>query len=133
MIKRKIKATILLTGILLCIILRGLSFAGQLDDLVAEALKANPDLKAVESRYKAFQAGISQAGSLPDPMVMVGLVNFPRKRLSLNQLEMSGIELGVSQEIPFLQLGKMKQATRQMAEKEKQDYNSLRNYIISQV
>ena len=133
MIKGKIKATILLTGILLCIILRGLSFAGQLDDLVAEALKANPDLKAVESRYKAFQAGISQAGSLPDPMVMVGLVNLPRKSLSLNQMEMSGIELGISQEIPILQLGKMKQVARQEAESQKQSYNSLKNYLISQV
>jgi outer membrane protein TolC len=46
---------------------------------------------------------------------------------------MSGIELGLTQEIPLFKLGLMKKSSRQMAEVEKQSYNTVRNYIISQV
>lgn len=107
--------------------------AAELDQLVNQALQANPDLKSAEARYQAFQAKVAQAGALPDPMLMFGYANVPRTSLALDKMEMSGIELGLSQEIPFLKLGLMKKSTRFMAEKEKQDYNSLKNYIVSQV
>src|SRR3990172_763258 len=110
-----------------------LTSAGELDQLVKQALEANPDLKSAEARYKAFQAKIPQAGALPDPIFMFGYANLPRTTLALDQMEMSGIELGLSQEIPFLKLGLMKKFARLMSERERQDYNSLKNYITSQV
>jgi len=110
-----------------------LTSAGELDQLVKQALEANPDLKSAEARYKAFQAKVPQAGALPDPIFMFGYANLPRTTLALDQMEMSGIELGLSQEIPFLKLGLMKKFARLMSERERQDYNSLKNYITSQV
>ncbi len=130
--KKTDKFKIILTAII-WLLLCGLAMAGELEDLVNQALQANPDLKSAESRYKAFQAKVPQAGALPDPMFMFGYANVPRSTLSLDAMEMSGIELGLSQQIPFLKLGPMKSAARQMAEKERQDYNSLKNYIVSQV
>lgn len=107
--------------------------AGQLDELISQALQANPDLKSAQARYKAFEARVPQAGALPDPMFMVNYANAPWRSLALDKMEMSGIELGLSQGIPLLKLGPMKNLARQMAEKERQDYNSLRNYVTSQV
>lgn len=43
--------------------------------LIDEALKNNPDIKASQARIEAVRLRIPQAGSLPDPMVMVGYQN----------------------------------------------------------
>src|SRR4030066_1336720 len=129
--KTKIKTIWLASVIWLGLV--SLTLAGELDQLVNQALQANPDLKSAEARYKSYLAKVPQAGALPDPMFMFGYANVPRTSLALDQMEMSGIELGLSQEIPFLKLGLMKKCASLMSEKERQDYNSLKNYITSQV
>ena len=129
--KTKIKIVWLTSLIWLGLV--SLTSAGELDQLVNQALQANPDLKSAEARYKSYLARVPQAGALPDPMFMFGYSNVPRTSLALDQMEMSGIELGLSQEIPFLKLGLMKKSARQMAESQKQSYAALKNFLVSQV
>ena len=78
--------TILLgCGLVICLILVTLlaneSSAQELvlDSLMAEAIRVNPDLKAAELRYKAFEAQVPQAGSLPNPMFQATLTNISTK------------------------------------------------------
>jgi len=40
-----------------------------LDEMVSEALKNNPHIKAAESHWRAYQARPAQVSSLPDPML----------------------------------------------------------------
>lgn len=53
------------------------AYAGELNlqDLISEALKNNPEILAAESRLKATKFKIPQSQSLPDPMFMVGYQN----------------------------------------------------------
>ncbi len=105
-----------------------------LDSLIAEALRANPDLRSAEYRYKAFEAKIPQAGSLPDPVLKATASNLPTDSWSLDQTPMSGVELMFSQKIPFPgKLGLAKNSTRSMAQKTKEDYESTRNFILSEL
>ena len=66
-----------------------------LDSLIAEALRANPDLKSAEHRYKAFEAQIPQAGSLPNPMFQTTISNISTKSWSLGKAPMSGYEFSL--------------------------------------
>jgi outer membrane protein TolC len=129
--KAKIKVVWLFSVIWLGLV--SLTSAGELDQLVNQALQANPDLKSAEARYKSYLARVPQAGALPDPNFMFGYSNVPRSTLALDVMEMSGIELGLSQEIPLFKLGLMKKSQWQMAESEKESYTALKNHLVSQV
>ena len=49
----------------------------RLDDLVAEALSANPEIAAMRERLSALERRVQPAGALPDPVVGLTLNNFP--------------------------------------------------------
>jgi outer membrane protein TolC len=51
--------------------------AADLDSLVARALSANPSLRAASSRVDAARARVRPSAALPDPMLMLGLINQP--------------------------------------------------------
>ena len=53
------------------------TIAGNLDSLVARALSANPSLRAASSRVDAARARVRPSSSLPDPMLMLGIINQP--------------------------------------------------------
>lgn len=64
--------------ICLAVLLLGMSaFAqeAQLSDLTQEALHNSPEIKASLSRIEAARYRVPQAGSLPDPMLMLGYQN----------------------------------------------------------
>ena len=46
-----------------------------LKDLIDEALKSNPEIQAAEAKASAMSERISQAGSLPDPILSTGYQN----------------------------------------------------------
>jgi outer membrane protein TolC len=48
-----------------------------LDSLIAESLRANPNLAAAKLRYQAFEAKVPQAGAWPDPMFKTVFSNIP--------------------------------------------------------
>jgi outer membrane protein TolC len=58
-----------------------------LDDLVAEGLKANPEILAAQARAQAAGFRIPQAKSLPDPMFMFGYQNEGFQTLTIGRPE----------------------------------------------
>ncbi len=65
------------------------------------ALAGNPGLGEIKARAEALAAIPAQAGSLPDPTVNVGLLNVPTSNFNLHAEDMTMLEMGVSQTIPF--------------------------------
>jgi cobalt-zinc-cadmium efflux system outer membrane protein len=105
-----------------------------LDSLIAEALRANPNLKSAQFRYETYLAKVPQDGSLPNPMFQTTFSNISTKSWTLGKAPMSGIEFMLSQTIPFPgKLGLMKDMTKNMAEKTKKDYESTKNFILSEL
>lgn len=105
-----------------------------LDSLIREALRSNPDLRSAKLRYEAFEAKVPQAGSLPDPVVKAVASNLPIGSWSFDQSPMSGVELMLTQKIPFPgKLGLAKKTTRSLAQKVKQDYESIKNFALSEL
>jgi outer membrane protein TolC len=76
--------------------------AATLDDLVAEALAANPEVKASEARWEMFIHKARQAGSFDDPMLMLGIDSgLVREPLDLNRDMETARVIGISQMVPF--------------------------------
>ena len=134
------KTTSLRYGLMLCLVLLAPAPKSSpakelvLDSLIAEALKANPDLAAARLRYQAFEARVPQAGSFPDPMFQTTVSNISTDSWSLGQAPMSGYEFMLSQTIPFPgKLGLARSMTGNMAQSARQDYESSRNFLISEL
>jgi len=69
--------------------------------LVAEALERNPDLAS--ARFNAEAAGhrVLPAGSLPDPMLSLGVMNLPVDDFAVDKEPMTSRDIGLSQAFPF--------------------------------
>jgi len=72
-----------------------------LDSLINIVLENNPEIKTVEYMKQSADYITSASGSLPDPTFTVGLLNLPVNTLSLDETPMSGINLGISQKVPW--------------------------------
>jgi outer membrane protein, heavy metal efflux system len=72
-----------------------------LDKAITLAEQSNPGLAQRQAQVEAMSALPSQLGSLPDPMVSMGLINLPTDSLNTSQEAMTQWQLGISQEIPF--------------------------------
>lgn len=72
-----------------------------LDKAIGQALLGNPGLGQIKARAEAMAAIPSQAGTLPDPTVNIGLLNVPTSSFDLHKEDMTMLEMGVSQSIPF--------------------------------
>lgn len=74
-----------------------------LSELVHEALERNPEIHAARRRVEAKRARVPQAGALPDPMAMTGVMNEgrPVPFETLGEAGFSEVYIGVSQEVPF--------------------------------
>ncbi len=69
---------------------------------VAIALEGNPGLAQIKARAEAMAAIPSQEGSLPDPTLNFDALNLPTADgLNLRKEDMTMLEVGVSQAIPF--------------------------------
>jgi len=87
----------------------------QLDELVAEAVRGNPEIQAARREWEAAQNRVSPAGALDDPMLEAGVVNLPVQSLSLRREDMTMKMIGLAQRLPYP--GK-RTLRREMAEKE---------------
>jgi outer membrane protein TolC len=74
---------------------------GVLDSLIQKALQSNPDIRASESMITRYKFQSNAAGALPDPSVSLGLINLPKNSLSFGETPMSGINIGVTQKLPW--------------------------------
>jgi len=72
-----------------------------LDSLIAEGLRANPDLKAAKVSFQAEKLRAKAYGTLPDPTLGLAFSNLPVDSYDLDQTPMSGISLGITQMVPF--------------------------------
>lgn len=72
-----------------------------LDALVAEVLQNSPEIKASQVRIEAARLRSTQAGSLPDPMIMVGYQNEGFDRYTYGEMEGSQWMFSASQQFLF--------------------------------
>jgi outer membrane protein TolC len=78
------------------------AYAATLDDLVAEALAANPEIKASEARWEMFTAKARQAGTFDDPMLMLGIDSaLVRDPFDFDRDMTTSKVIGISQMVPF--------------------------------
>lgn len=93
-----------------------------LEALVREAVGRHPELRGVRRSAAAARQVPSRAGSLPDPMVSIQARSFRVDRPRLGADPMTGIELGLSQDVPFpgklARRSEVAQAEAQVADQE---------------
>lgn len=65
------------------------------------ALENNPNLAQMQQRYEAMKNIPSQVGTLPDPMLTLGAINFPTDSFDRTQEGMTQLQIGFSQAFPF--------------------------------
>jgi outer membrane protein TolC len=68
---------------------------------VEVAIRDNPSLAEMQTRYEALAEVPSQVGTLPDPMVSVNAMNFPTDTFERDQEAMTQLQVGFSQVFPF--------------------------------
>ena len=73
----------------------------QLRELIAEAVRQNPEIRAARGEADAARQRVSPAGALDDPMLEAGLLNVPTDSWKLNREDMTMKMLGLSQRLPF--------------------------------
>ncbi len=70
------------------------------DQLVDEALKNNPEISAAKIKWEVYKEKIPQSYALEDPMFSFGIINLPTS-FNFNQEDMTMKELAISQKFPF--------------------------------
>lgn len=69
--------------------------------LLAEAEAKSPEIAAARRTAEAVAARVPQAGALPDPMLGVGVMNFPVADPSLSREMMTMATIQLSEQVPF--------------------------------
>jgi len=94
--------------LLLSLLLLNLDSAWALDErplnleaMIEEALKNNPELNAARDNIDALSQIPDRMSSLPNPAVSIGLMNMPLDTFDLDQEAMTQKTLGVTQSFPY--------------------------------
>jgi len=96
--------TIFLMGFLLIGTLPATTFSEErlsLKGLIDEAVKANPEIRTLKNRVASLKAAAPQAGTLPDPMLTIGVDNVPVSDPSFDAFLPTSKVIGLSQKVPF--------------------------------
>ena len=105
-----------------------------LKELVAEALRNNPEIKAALNEKEAARQRVSSAGALDDPMLEAGVINAPLASSTFRREDMTMKMLGLSQRLPYP--GK-RALRREVAEKDaasvEQGYRETENRVAREV
>jgi len=72
-----------------------------LQSLVAEALARNPTVAQRQAAVRAATLRIRPAGSLPDPMLSVGVMDLLLPNFAFNRSDFTEVDVELSQEIPW--------------------------------
>src|SRR3989442_4919185 len=75
--------------------------ASVLQSLVAEALARNPTVAQRQAAVRAATLRIRPAGSLPDPMLSVGVMDLLLPHFEFNRSDFTEVDVELSQEIPW--------------------------------
>jgi cobalt-zinc-cadmium efflux system outer membrane protein len=73
----------------------------QLQELVAEAVRNSPEIRAAGNERLAAQHRVLPAGAFEDPMLEAGVINAPLRSQIFRREDMTMKMLGLSQKIPF--------------------------------
>lgn len=95
------RAAALWLSLIPCAVLAAEAPPLSLAQAVEQALAGNPGIAEVKARAEALAAVPSQKGALPDPSLNVDLLNVPTRNFSLRQEDMTMLEVGLSQTVPF--------------------------------
>lgn len=102
-----------------------------LQQLIQEMLENNPEL---QSHYHLWQSSVShipQEGSLPDPILGIGIRNLPVDNFSFNQEPMTGKHISLMQKFPFPgKLGTRQKIAEMESEKSHFTYLDIKNQRI---
>ncbi|MBD3257118.1 hypothetical protein GF377_01700 [candidate division GN15 bacterium] len=105
-----------------------------LDLLISRALDNQAELRAARYTTEAAEFSQRSASALPDPMFTVGWMNLPRNSLALDETPMSGINLGLSQKIPWPgELSAKSDLARLQTERLETQELSVRDQIVREV
>jgi len=107
-----------------------------LAELVREALDRNPEVQMARRMVEAKRARIPQAGALPDPMLMYGVVNEgrPAPFQTLGEAGFSEVYVGVSQDIPYPgKRGLREKVAREEASAAEWAHEATRRRVVSEV
>ena len=73
----------------------------QLQELLAEAARNNPEIRAANNERLAAHHRVSPAGALDDPMLEAGVINAPLASQTFRREDMTMKMLGLSQKFPY--------------------------------
>jgi len=138
--KNRIKVSSIL-AILLMSVLVVSSVAGQemdekikLNSLLQEALENNPDIQRAKKQWISSQNIPSQAGSLPDPVLMLGIRNVGFDEITRGEEMMSTANFSVGQAIPFPgKLGLKAEMATKEADRIGENYNATVLSVIARL
>lgn len=103
------------------------------DRLVDEALRNNPEILAARETAQAAREKIPQAYSLDDPMLGVGVTNLPTN-FSFKDDEMTQKEVTISQKLPFPgKRGLMREVAEKEADASSVEVEDVANRIAREV
>ncbi len=106
----------------------------KLDKLIQEAVTRNPQLQAFRYQAEADSLKISQAGSLPDPMISLNLLNLPLDNFVMDQEAMSGKQIAIKQSFPFFgKLGLKEEIARVNARVAQANYMELESQLVRNI
>ncbi|MCE5306778.1 MAG: TolC family protein [Acidobacteriales bacterium] len=108
----------------------------KLDELINDALRANPEILAAQKRYEAARQRPGMDSALPDPMLSVGYASAgkPWPLAGIGTEPTANVGLMVSQEFPFPGKRKLRgDMAAKMAEAEWSNYEETRLSVISRL
>ncbi len=105
-----------------------------IESLIQEALHNNPEILTFQKRAAAARTNIPQLGTLPDPMIKLGVMNLPVNSFVFDQEPMTGKQIMLTQRIPFFGvLGSKSEVGRQMANMVEAQLRAKENEVICKV
>src|SRR3989338_5718249 len=119
-----------------CLLLTNIVFAEELpqldlNQLIDEALKNNPELISAKYRVEAFKEVPSQMGTLDDPKIEIGLLKVPTNTLSMNDPMK---EITVMQSLPYPgKLSLKSEMAQKEAEAAEEEYRDMEVKLIQMV
>lgn len=108
--------------------------AADIETLIDEALRNNPELKAAERKLDAYSEKPSQEESLDNPRLGLGFLNLPVNSFSFDQEPMTQKQISVLQKVPFPGKLPLKgEIARKGVDIVKEEVAEKRNNLIMQV
>jgi outer membrane protein, heavy metal efflux system len=137
-VNRLILRTIFTVSLLATVAIRGWSQdrAGNLDDLIQQALRENPQILAAQKRYEAARQRPAQASALDETMLSLGYASAgnPLPLAGLGKEPTANIGFMVTQDIPFPGKRQLRgDIAYKEAEAEFERYEAVRRDVVSRV